>query len=184
VVVDEIASDGRMAPWRDAALARGYRAVASFPLVVDDRCVAVLTAYSGEPGFFDEQEVELLERITTDLSFALEAMQREERRRAAERGCGSARSSFVSRPREAMLDSVNVISPVRGSGGEIVDFRYEYVNDADCALVGMQREQLLGRLLGERFLHFPGSERLRPAVRSAPRASHADRRISPTRKRG
>ena len=82
--VADIATDERMRPWREAALARGYRSSAAFPLVVDDRCVAVLTAYASEPGFFDEEEVELFDRMAADLSFALEAMQREERRRALE----------------------------------------------------------------------------------------------------
>ncbi len=80
----DIATDDRMAPWRDAALAREYRSSAGFPLVVEDRCVAVLTAYASEPGFFDEEEVKLFDGMAADLSFALEAMQLDERRRAAE----------------------------------------------------------------------------------------------------
>ncbi len=84
VFTTDIANDERMAPWRDAALAREYRSSAGFPLVVEDRCVAVLTAYASEPGFFDEEEVELFDGLAADLSFALEAMQRDERRRAVE----------------------------------------------------------------------------------------------------
>ena len=59
----------------------------------------------------------------------------------------------------AVLDSVTIVSPVRGDGGEIVDFRYEFVNDAHCALVGFDREQLLGHRLGELFPRYPGSDR-------------------------
>jgi signal transduction histidine kinase len=84
VFTTDIATDERMAPWRDAALAREYRSSAGFPLVVEDRCVAVLTAYSSEPGFFDEEEVKLFDGLAADLSFALEAMQLDERRRAVE----------------------------------------------------------------------------------------------------
>ena len=84
VFTTDIATDERMAPWRDAALAREYRSAAAFPLVIEDRCVAVLTAYASEPGFFDEEEVELFDGLAADLSFALEAMQRDERRRAVE----------------------------------------------------------------------------------------------------
>jgi signal transduction histidine kinase/PAS domain-containing protein len=84
VFTTDVATDERMAPWRDAALAREYRSSAAFPLVVEDRCVAVLTAYSSEPGFFDEEEVELFDGLAADLSFALEAMQRDEKRRAVE----------------------------------------------------------------------------------------------------
>ena len=84
VFTTDIATDERMAPWRDAALAREYRSSAGFPLVVEDRCVAVLTAYASESGFFDEEEVKLFDGLAADLSFALEAMQLDERRRAVE----------------------------------------------------------------------------------------------------
>ena len=151
VFMTDIATDERMGPWREAALAREYRSSAAFPLVLEDRCVAVLTAYASEPGFFDEEEVELFDRMAADLSFALEAMEREER---APSGRGGAVGRSEERFRAAagsMLDSFTIVSPVRGDGGEIVDFRYEYVNDAYCALVGFDREQLLGHRLGELF---------------------------------
>jgi PAS domain S-box-containing protein len=60
---------------------------------------------------------------------------------------------------DSMLDSVFAVSPVRDDRGEIVDFRYQYVNDAHCALVGFDREQLLGHRIGELFPDYPGSDR-------------------------
>ena len=60
---------------------------------------------------------------------------------------------------ESMLDALFVVSAVRDDRGEIVDFRYEYVNDAHCKLVGFDREQLLGRRIGELFPEYPGSDR-------------------------
>ena len=60
---------------------------------------------------------------------------------------------------ESMLDALFVVSPVRDDRGEIVDFRYEYVNDAHCKLVGFDREQLLGHQIGELFPDYPGSDR-------------------------
>ena len=186
MLVTDLATDERMAPWRGAALARGYRSSAAFPLVVDDRCVAVLTAYASEPGFFDKQQVELFDRLAADLSFALEAMEREERRRAAEaelrsseerlRAAEAGRQSSEERLRAAeagrqsseerfrataasLLDSFTIVSPVRDPGGEIIDFRHEYINDAYCGLVGFDRERLLGHRLGELFPQFPGSDR-------------------------
>ena len=60
---------------------------------------------------------------------------------------------------ESMLDALFVVSAVRDDRGEIVDFRYEYVNDAHCKLVGFDREQLLGHRIGELFPQYPGSER-------------------------
>jgi PAS domain-containing protein len=59
----------------------------------------------------------------------------------------------------SILDSLTIVSPVRDAGGEIIDFRHTYVNDAYCALVGFDRAQLLGHQLGELFSGFPGSDR-------------------------
>ena len=158
VFTTEIAKDARMSPWREAALAREYRSSAAFPLLIEDRCVAVLTAYSSEPGFFDEEEVALFDRMASDLSFALEAMAREEHRRAVEAELRASEQRFRVAA-ESMLDSLTILSPLREAGGEIVDFRLRYVNDAYCALVGVEREWVLGRAVGELFPQFPGSER-------------------------
>ena len=158
LVVTDLATDERMAPWREAVLARGYRSSAAFPLVVDDRCAAVLTAYASEPGFFDEQQVELFDRMAADLSYALEAMQRDERRRAAEAQLRSSKERFRVAA-ESMLDGFGIISPVQDDAGEITDFRYLYVNDAYCAFVGFDRGRLLGRRVGEVFPQFLGSDR-------------------------
>jgi PAS domain S-box-containing protein len=156
--VRDIATDERMRPWREAALARGYRSSAAFPLVVDDRCAAVLTAYACEPGFFDEREVELFDRMAADLSFALEAMQREERGRTLEVQLRSSEERFRVAA-ESMLDGFTILSPVRDDDGQITDFRYRYVNDAYCGLVGFDRGRLLDHRVGEVFPQFLGSAR-------------------------
>ena len=158
VFTTDIAKDARMGPWREAALAREYRSSAAFPLVIEDRCVAVLTAYSPEPGFFDEEEVALFDRMAADLSFALEAMAREQRRREVEAELRASKERFRVAA-ESMLDSLAILSPVRDRDGEIVDFRLRHVNDAYCALVGLERERVVGHRLGELFPGFPGSER-------------------------
>ncbi len=59
----------------------------------------------------------------------------------------------------AMLDSFLIVSPIHDDLGEIVDFRYEYANDAYCTLIARDRDQLLGRAVGELFPSFRGSER-------------------------
>jgi PAS domain S-box-containing protein len=158
VFVGDIATDERTAPWREAALAREYLSSAAFPLVVDDRCVAVLTAYASEPGFFDGHQVELFDRMAADLSFALEAMQREERRHALETELRLSEERF-RQATESMLDALTILSPVRDDDGEITDFRYRYVNDAYCELVGFDRGRLLGHRVGKLFPQFASGER-------------------------
>jgi serine phosphatase RsbU (regulator of sigma subunit) len=62
-----------MRPWRDEQLKRGYRSSASFPLKTEGKTTGVITLYAGEPHYFDEEEVRLLECLADDFSFALES---------------------------------------------------------------------------------------------------------------
>jgi signal transduction histidine kinase len=81
---NDIAADPRMAPWREQALARGFRSSAAFPLRVGASVVGVLTVYADRPGFFNADELALLGSLTDDLSFALDFQDRDAKRRQAE----------------------------------------------------------------------------------------------------
>ena len=83
-VCQDIANEPRMAPWREQALARGFRSSVAFPLFVGGRVDGVLTLYSGQKDYFNQEEVAVLNSLAEDLSFAMEAMNREARRRQAE----------------------------------------------------------------------------------------------------
>jgi signal transduction histidine kinase len=83
-VCADIATDPRLRPWRDDALARGYRSSAAFPIQFGDSVVGVFTLYAAEPGFFDHEVVPVLSEAASEISFALESMDRESRRRQAE----------------------------------------------------------------------------------------------------
>jgi len=79
----DIANDPRLLPWRDEALARGYRSSAAFPIQFGDSLAGVFTLYAAEPGFFDEEVVAVLREATSGIALALESMDREARRRQA-----------------------------------------------------------------------------------------------------
>ena len=84
VVVNDIANDPHMAPWRADALRLGYRASAAFPLVVSGKLYGTLNLYASEPAFFDADELNLLDEMVTDLVFALEFSAQEVQRQASE----------------------------------------------------------------------------------------------------
>ena len=76
---------GRSALWNDVAhdadvpardrprfLASGIGAAASFPLVVDAKPIGLLGLHAREAGFFDQDEMRMLEELTANISFALE----------------------------------------------------------------------------------------------------------------
>lgn len=83
-VCRDIGSDPRVIPWREEALKRGYRSSAAFPIKVRNEVVGAFTVYAAELGFFDEEIVTLLDEVTSDLSFALENMEEEARRKHVE----------------------------------------------------------------------------------------------------
>ncbi len=83
-VCNDISADPQMEPFQEKAVRRGYRSSAAFPLEVNNSVIGALTLYSAEPGFFDQDEIDLLDEISKDISFALENMDREARRKDAE----------------------------------------------------------------------------------------------------
>ena len=83
-ICNDIANEPRMAPWREEALSRGYRSAGSFPLRVGSEVIGCLTIYAGDPGFFTDEEIRLLENLALDVSFAIESLEKEGKRRHTE----------------------------------------------------------------------------------------------------
>ncbi len=75
----------RMAPWRDAALARGYRSSIGLPLKGKKHVFGALTIYSAETGAFEREEVKLLEEMANDLAYGIETLRTRAEHEAAER---------------------------------------------------------------------------------------------------
>jgi PAS domain S-box-containing protein len=71
-VCNDLASDPQESAWREDGLKRGYRSFAVFPLQIGDEPVGVFNLYSVEPGFFDAEELQLLDELAADISLALQ----------------------------------------------------------------------------------------------------------------
>ena len=84
VVNDDFDTNMTTAAWRESALRYAFRASAAFPLRRGAQAVGALTLYAARPGVFDAEHVRLLEALAADLSYALDAMQQEGLRKAAE----------------------------------------------------------------------------------------------------
>ncbi len=79
IICNDIGTDPQMARWREEALRRGYCSLVVFPLVVEDKAVGLLALYATETGFFDSQEMKLLVDLASNLSFALDYLEKRDR---------------------------------------------------------------------------------------------------------
>ncbi|MCX7628563.1 MAG: EAL domain-containing protein [Methylophilaceae bacterium] len=71
-------------PWRAAAEAEGFLSVGAFPLMRGGRCYGAIGVYAQERDFFDAELITLMHGLADDVSFALDALDRERQRREAE----------------------------------------------------------------------------------------------------
>ncbi len=156
-ICNDIAADSRMLPWREEALRRGYLSSAAFPITCHGHLVGALNIYAGEPGFFDQEHVALLEEIAGDVALALENIEREEQRQQAEQEramalareeAARAQARAEARFRELLEAAPDAILELDPADTIVLS------NAATERLFGYSRQELLGlpleRLLAER----------------------------------
>ena len=77
--------DPNIAPWREAARRHGLFDCISLPIYKDGRIGGALLVYAAEKNFFQAKEIKLFEEVAGDISFALNHLEQDARRREAER---------------------------------------------------------------------------------------------------
>jgi PAS domain S-box-containing protein len=104
VVNADFASSPATAPWRQAAQQHGFRASASFPLRQKGKVVGAFTLYSSQPGEFDDEQVQLFQSLSADVSYALDAIDQERLRAVAEAALREAKETLEVKVKERTAD--------------------------------------------------------------------------------
>ena len=73
-----------MDPWREEALKRGYRSSIALPIRQSGKVIGVFNLYADIPHFFDQDEIQLLDEVTNDISFAIDAIELAKKKMKAE----------------------------------------------------------------------------------------------------
>ncbi len=81
---NSIKDDDSMIPWRDNAMKYDYKSSAAFPLTIFGKVTGVFNIYSNETDFFAEEDINLLDEMAKDISFALEFIENEAERKKNE----------------------------------------------------------------------------------------------------
>ncbi|MDR7375905.1 diguanylate cyclase (GGDEF)-like protein [Rhodoferax ferrireducens] len=133
------------------ALSRGYLSIVGLPLVVEEKVVGVMVLYARERGFFDEEELKLLNELSGDISFALQAIEYEKRARFL-----SYYDPLTALPNTSLfLDRLDqlVKTAARANSGAFVMAlnldRFKQLNDAFGRHVGDQVLRLVAKRLEE-----------------------------------
>jgi len=76
VVCNDIEHNPRMAPWQERARTFGLRSMIALPLRLEGKVAGTFNLYAPRSGFFDQQEVRLLEELAADTSLGLERIEK------------------------------------------------------------------------------------------------------------
>jgi PAS domain S-box-containing protein len=134
-ICNDIAADPRMAPWQEEARIRGYRSSAAFPISLHGKVVGAISIYAGTVDFFTETEIQLLDEIAMDVSFALDMLDEQARRSRAEMALAGSeeRRIFLAEVLEMSSQPFAVAYP---------DGSFGIVNPALCELLGYTDAEL------------------------------------------
>ncbi|HTY04165.1 MAG TPA: EAL domain-containing protein [Rhodocyclaceae bacterium] len=131
----DVLTNPAMAPWREAALRRGYQSSIALPLANGETVIGVLMVYSSEAMAFQADEVKLLERLAADLAFGMVAIRTEEARLNAVAGQWAIEERY-----RLVLDNAADAVLVNNS-----DLNILYANREAAQLLGYEPYELEGR---------------------------------------
>ena len=166
----DLLHDPLAADWRDQATTAGVLAQAVFPLRCAGEVIGVLLLHVDEPDWFDDSLVDLLHQLTDELAFALDNLQREEARLAAEQ-----RAAIDHRRFKSIFEASPMGIAVRTLGdGRLLD-----LNPVFARRVGRPREELIGKSLYDLGLGMSMDDhrRLMSAMRSDARLRDFEARV-------
>ena len=93
---NDLSQDLRSCPHWEKAVRNGCASAAAFALTSEGRSIGAFVVCAGQPGFFDTEELRLINGLAENLSFAGEARVREEQRRRAELALRASEANMVA----------------------------------------------------------------------------------------
>jgi len=83
-VCNDIYQDPMMMPWREQTSSRNFLSSIALPIRKSNKVIGCFTMYSDKVNFFTDEEIYLLERVASDISFALDVIDNEKQRALVE----------------------------------------------------------------------------------------------------
>jgi PAS domain S-box-containing protein len=158
VIVSDVQVDPMVAPWRDFMLRHGFGSIAALPVRRGGAVTAGLAVYAAEKAFIDEEEIELLEGLAGDISYALDVFDARESARKGE--------AQLEKSQQQLLQAQKMEAIGRLAGGVAHDF-----NNLLTVIQGY------GELVRESLSGDPRHESMEELLKAAGRAASLTRQL-------
>lgn len=143
VASNHIDTDQCMNIWSEEAIRLGYKSSISLPIKLFGSVIGAFSLYSSEENYFTDEEIELLDKLAMDISFALEFIESESERKQAEKAL---------RGNEIQLSAIynNVSDVIFFLAVEPNDiFRFTSVNKMFLIVTGLKMEDVINKTIYE-----------------------------------
>jgi PAS domain S-box-containing protein len=144
-VDNQLKSHSSPAPWLKEAVRLNFQSGIAFPITLLGQVRGVFNLYAGEPGFFNDGELDLLSEMSMDLAFAVEFNEKEMQRKLAEEAVKQSELRYRS-----LFDNMReglAYCCMYYETGKPADFVYLEVNKNFTALTGLK--DVVGKKVSE-----------------------------------
>ncbi len=133
IIIQDIKKQAESDYWSKKAIERGFLSFAAMPLVSHEKVYGSLNIYSSETNSFKDEEISVLEELSNDIAFALNAIEQEKSRRKSEKEKQESETKY-----RTLLEYAN-----DGVFLESLDGRILEANTKACEMLGYTRDELL-----------------------------------------
>ncbi|HOI76908.1 MAG TPA: PAS domain S-box protein [Methanofastidiosum sp.] len=138
-VFNDIQKYPELNKWKEHLDKTGLTSMAIVPLKIKGKSIGAYFLHSNEIDFFNKDEIKLLEELADDISFAIESIERETKRKEIEK---------------ALIESENKFKLIFNNaavGIDLMDNNYNFVelNDKLSEILGYEKNELIGKSILE-----------------------------------
>lgn len=133
IINNDIENNPSFAPWREEALKRDYRSSIALPIICKETVIGTFNLYATTPNFFNQTEVELLESIAQNISYAIESIEGKRMHQIAEQALKESEFKFRMMFEKSPL-GIAIINSKSG--------KFEKVNPTYLNIVGRTEDEV------------------------------------------
>jgi signal transduction histidine kinase len=136
-ICNDVLGDIKMLPWREAAVRSGWHSLAAFPIRLEGNVRGALAVYARQQNFFGAQEQALIAEAATDVSFGLDTLLNDQRRKRAEESLRQARDALAQANMDLERKITERTTQLAEANANLQTFAYTAAHDLRSPLRGI-----------------------------------------------